>query len=201
MSKSGDLNELVKANKSKNGKYEFKRRIRFSLKKNGLDRRISHLREAINDLGKLRELSALRHENSVQYCSRTMEKFAVYLQRVQGHANSLYGAIAHRLASGCHSEHGTKFYLEGQSAGLQKKPLPINFNLDLQALEASIVGRDLDHQIHIEVLEDDLNGCDSSTILTWVNVLTKDVGQILNRGRSGLGSKPTFQTHSGLPVH
>lgn len=192
MLKSGDLNELLKANGRKDGRYEFRKGIKFSLNKDGLERRISHLRTAIKDLGKLRELNALLHDNGVQSCSRTMKEFSSFLQRVQRHADSLYGAIAHGLSSGCHYEHGTRFYLEGQSAILQKKPLPINFELALETPEAPIVGRNLHHEIRIEVLEDDMDRYDSAMLLTMDNVLTEDVDHIPNRDRSGPWSGSTF---------
>ncbi|KAL9136804.1 MAG: hypothetical protein Q9175_001987 [Cornicularia normoerica] len=66
----------------------------------------------------------------------------------------LYEAIAQKLASGCHYERGTKFYLEGQSAVLQKKSLPIKFMLAIEAPEPRTGERNLRHEIHIEVLED-----------------------------------------------
>ncbi|KAL9073987.1 MAG: hypothetical protein Q9161_002609 [Pseudevernia consocians] len=164
MVKSGDLKEVLRANERKEGKYEFKKRIKFSLKKDELERRINKLIEATNSLRQLREISALLHDNGIQSSPRTIAKFAMFLQRVQQHANSLYGAIAQRLASGCHCEHGAKFYLEGQSAVLLKKPPPINFGLAFEAPKPSTVEGDQRHEIRIEVLEDHMAGCDISML-------------------------------------
>lgn len=149
MVKSGDLKEVLRANERKSGKYEFKKRIKFSLNKDELDRQIKELIEATNALTRLREISALLHENGIQSFSRNTAKFAVFLQRIQRHANSLYGAMEQRLASGCHYEHVTKLYLEGWSAVLQKKPLPIQFKIAVEAPEAHTLEGDLRHEICI----------------------------------------------------
>ena len=140
------------ANERKEEKYEFKKRIKFSLKKDELDRRITEIVESTNSLKRLRETSASLHDNSIS-SSRTIAKFALFLQRIHRYANSLYGAIAQKLASGCHHEHGTRFYLEGQSAILQKKPLPINFNLAIEAVEARMLEGNRCHEVCIEALE------------------------------------------------
>ncbi|CAD6592622.1 MAG: hypothetical protein ASARMPREDX12_006281 [Alectoria sarmentosa] len=153
-SPSGDLREVLRANESKEGKYEFKKRIKFSLKKDELQRRIGELINATNTLRRLRETTVSLHDNGIQSSSRTIAKFATFLQLIQRHADSLYGAIAQRLASGCHYEHGTKFYLEGQSAVLQKKLLPIDFKLAIEAPQARAVEGNIRHEICIEVLED-----------------------------------------------
>ena len=79
-------------------------------------------------------------------------KWLVHLYTT-GVSRNLYGAIAQKLASGCHYERGTKFYLEGQSAVLQKKSLPIKFKLAIEAPEPRTGERNLRHEIRIEVLE------------------------------------------------
>ena len=150
--KSGDLKELLRANERKEGKYEFKKRIKFSLKKDELDRRIAEIIEATSSLKRLRKTSASLYDNGMS-SSRTIARFAFFLQRVHQHTNSLYVAIVRKLASGCHHEHGTRFYLEGQSAILQKKPLPIHFKFGIETVEAHMVERNRCHEVCIEVLE------------------------------------------------
>ena len=110
--------------------------------------------KATNTLRRLREISASLHNNGIQSSSRTVARFATFLQRVQKHANSLYGAISQRLVSGCHYEHGTEFYLEGRLAIFQKRPLPIKFKLATEVPEARTIERNLRHEICVEVLED-----------------------------------------------
>ena len=190
----------MKANESQKGKYKFKRRIKFSLNKDELERRISDLDEAINRLGKLRTTSASLHDFSMQSYSKTTTEFAAFLQRVQQHANSLYIAIERRLACGCHHEHGTKFYLEGQSAVLQNRPLPINFRLALDAPESQTGVQNSDHEIHIEVLENNMDGYNYSMFLAWVHALTKDIDRTHNRNPSGLGTGSTLPTHPRLRI-
>lgn len=165
MVKSGDLKEVLMANERKRGKFEFKNRIKFSLSKDELDRQIKELIEATNTLTRVREISALLHENGIQSTSRSTAKFAIFLQQIQRHANSLYGAMAQRLSSGCHDEHRTKLYLEGWSAVLQKKPLPIRFELAVEAPEALTLEGDLRHEICIDVLDDQIAESDFSMLL------------------------------------
>ena len=157
---SGDLKEVLKANECKDGKYQFRKRIKFSLKKDDLERRIRALIESTDSLRRLREISASLYDNSSQSSSRTFTKIAISLQGIQRHAESLYGAIAQKLACGCHHEHGTNFYLEGQSPILTKKSLPIDFKLAIEAPEVGMTEGNLRHEIRIEVLEDDPNEYD-----------------------------------------
>ncbi len=163
--KSGNLKDVLRANERKAGRYEFQNRIKFSLKKDELERRIKELIEATNSLRRIREQSASLHDDGRQSHSRTIAKFAIFLQRIQRQANSLYGAIAQSLPPECHYEHGAKFYLEGQSGILQKKPLPINFRLDIEAPEARTVEGGQRHEISIGVLEDHMAECDVSMLL------------------------------------
>ncbi len=147
------------------GKYGFKKRVKLSLNKDELQRRIDELDQATNTLGRLRQTSASLYDSGIQSSSRTIIKFENYLQRIQQHANSLYGAIAQRLISECHDEHGTKFYLEGRCAVLQKKALPINFKLAIEVAEPPTVEGNLRHEIRIEVLEDHAAEYDLSMFL------------------------------------
>lgn len=165
MVKTRDLKQVLRANERKGGKYDFKKRIKFSLHKDELDRRIKDLIEATNALARLREISALLHENGVQSSSRSSAKFAVFLQRIRRHANSLYGAMAQRLASGCHYEHLTKLYLEGWSEVLQKKPLPIKFKLAVEAPGARTLEGGLRHEICIGVSDDQTVESEPSILL------------------------------------
>ena len=155
MRKSGDLKELLRANESKGGRYQFRKRIKFSLRKDELERRIIELTESTNSLRRLRETSASLYDNATQSSSRTITKLAGSLQGIQRHAESLYGAIAQKLSCGCHHEHGTKFYLESRSAVLQKGSLPIDFNLTIEAPETGMPERKPRYEICIEVLEND----------------------------------------------
>ena len=100
-------------------------------------------------------MSASLYDNSTQSSSRTITKFANFLQGIQKHAQTLYEAIAQRLAWGCHHEHGTKFYLEGRSAMLLKRALPLDFKLAIEALEAGVAEGYLRYEIRIDVLEND----------------------------------------------
>ena len=196
--KSGDLKELLKANERKEGNYEFKKCIKFSLKKDELDRRITEIIASTNSLKRLRETSASLHDTGIPSSSRTIAKFASFLQRIQRHAYSLYGAIAQRLASGCHHEHGTRFYLEGQSAILQKEPLAINFKLAIEATEAPLMAGNLRHELCIELLEDHAAEYDIPMVSKIKeNALINDSGGIFHRDRTSLGSDSIFLTHRG----
>lgn len=84
----------MRANESKGGRYEFRKRTRFSLRKDELERRISELIRSTDSLRRLRETSASLYDSSTHSSSRTITKLAVFLQGIQKHAQSLYGAIA-----------------------------------------------------------------------------------------------------------
>ena len=165
LKKSSDLKEILRVNEGKEGKYQFKERIKFSLRKDKLERQIRELIEATNTLRRLRKVSTSWYDNSTQSSSRTITMFANFLQRIQQHANSLHGAIAPRLACGCHHEHGTILYLEGQSAVLEKRYLTINFKLAVEALEAGTMEGVRRYETSIEVLENETNEYDLSMLL------------------------------------
>ena len=154
----------MRANESKGGRYEFRRRIKFILRKDELERQISELIKSTDSLRRLREMSSSLYDNSTQSSSRTTAKFANFLEGIQRHAQSLYGAMAQRLAWGCHHEHEAKFYLEGQSAIFLKKALPLNFRLAIEALEAGVTEGNLRHEIRIDVLENDPTEYDSAVL-------------------------------------
>ena len=164
IAKSGNLQEVVRANESIGGRYEFKKRIKFSLRKDELERRISELIRSTDSLRRLRETSASLYDNSTHSSSRTITKFANFLQGIQRHAQSLYGAIAQRLAWGCHHDHGAKFYLDGRSAIFLKRALPLGFKLAIEALEAGVTEANLRHEIGIEVLENDPTAYDFAVL-------------------------------------
>lgn len=104
--------------------------------------------------------------------------------------------MAQRLAVGCHNVHGTKLYLEGQSAVLQKKSTPINFKLAIEAAEAGTMDGRLSYEIIIEVLEDNTNAYILSLSL-WCpgNSLTQSVEQLVKGHRGSPGSDSPFLKH------
>ena len=164
IAKSGNLQQVVRANESKSGRYEFRRRIKFGLRKDELEQRIIELIRSTDSLRRLRETSASLYDNSTQSSSKTITKFAIFLQRIQRHAQSLYGAIAQRLAWECHHEHWANFYLEGRSAILLKRAMPLNFKLAIEALEAGVTEGNLRHEVGIDVLDNDPTEYDSAVI-------------------------------------
>lgn len=150
---SGDLKELLRANERKEGKYQYKKRIRFSLKKDELEQQIRKLIETTNTMRKLRDLTATLNDSSSHSLSRTIAKFATFLQGIRGHAKLLYEAIAQRLACGSHHEHGTKFHLGGQAAVLRTNLKPLSFKLAIEAQEAGTREGSVQYEVGVEVLE------------------------------------------------
>jgi hypothetical protein len=114
-----NLSEIVRNTPRNNGKFEFRKRIRFSLKKEDLDRRIKELDNSTERLRRVRDTSVLRQEVTFQSTSRTTAKFTTALHSVRGHATCLYSAISLGYVAGCHPEHEIRLYLEGRSGQMQ----------------------------------------------------------------------------------
>ena len=139
-----------------NGRYEFRSRIRFVLKDDELKQRVKDLRDATDTLTKLRHLSTSLAHHKTRSEQNTVARYAVFLQRVQRHAEVLYSAISQRLVSGCHQEHETRFYLEHRAAVMQEQRDSVNFNFNLGSpAPLSLLSREL----QVAVLEDEVDKC------------------------------------------
>ncbi|KAF6220317.1 hypothetical protein HO133_003449 [Letharia lupina] len=154
---SGSLKELLKANSlSANGKYEFRSRIKFVLKDDELKQRVNDLRETTDTLTKLRHLGTSLNHHEILSEQRIVGKFAVFLQRVQRHADVLYSAMSQRLISGCHHEHETRLYLENRSDAWHKRRVSIHFDLILGSPAVLAGSNMLSQELQVAVLDNEI---------------------------------------------
>lgn len=154
---SGSLKELLKANSlSANGKYEFRSRIKFVLKDDELKQRVNDLRETTDTLTKLRHLGTSLNHHEILSEQRIVGKFAVFLQRVQRHADVLYSAMSQRLISGCHHEHETRLYLENRSDAWHKRRVSIHFDLILGSPAVLAGSNMLSQKLQVAVLDNEI---------------------------------------------
>jgi hypothetical protein len=112
---------LIQAHPMKNGKYELTKKIKFSLQKEDLEKRIKDLNDSTAMLRRIRETSALKTDVTLQSTSRTITKFTSALNTVQNYAHRLYSAISDGYVIDCHPEHETRLFLQSRSALMEKK--------------------------------------------------------------------------------
>lgn len=105
----------------KNGKYELTKKIKFSLQKDDLEKRIRDLNDSTVMLRRIRESSTLKTEVTLQSTSRTITKFTSALSTVQNYAHRLYSAISAGYVMDCHPEHETRLFLQSRSALIENK--------------------------------------------------------------------------------
>lgn len=123
------MKELVKANSSDNGRFDFRNKIKFVLERDDLEQSVVTLDKSTQMLRRLRLSGQLINDGAMQPNSRVIARFAVFIQEVRDHANMLCSALSRGWAHGCHPEHTTKLYLDSRHALLQRKRLPIAFKI------------------------------------------------------------------------
>ncbi|PYH89887.1 hypothetical protein BO71DRAFT_434388 [Aspergillus ellipticus CBS 707.79] len=117
----GNLPRLIDAHRSKDGTYEFTKKIKFSLQKDDLEKQIRNLNDATSTLRRIREMSTERMEVTLQTTSQPIAKFTSAIRSVQQHARRLYSAIAAGYIGGCHPVHETRLFLSSRSALWDRK--------------------------------------------------------------------------------
>ncbi|GES64972.1 hypothetical protein ATEIFO6365_0009046700 [Aspergillus terreus] len=117
----GTLSSLIQAHPPKDGKYELTKKIKFSLQKDDLEKRIRDLNDATATLRRIRETSVTKTEVTLQSTSRMIAKFASALNAVRSYADRLYSAISAGYNVDCHPEHETRLFLQSRSALMEKK--------------------------------------------------------------------------------
>ncbi|KAE8327762.1 hypothetical protein BDV39DRAFT_214932 [Aspergillus sergii] len=84
-----DLPTILQSQPKRNGRFEFTKRIKFSVGKEDLQRQIHDLDESTKTLSRLRDQSIARQNVTVQPISRTIAKFTAALNVVQSYAHRL----------------------------------------------------------------------------------------------------------------
>lgn len=131
------LSSLVQAYPPKNKLYEFGRRIKFSIAKDDLDRRIIELNESTRNLERIRRYS---NDLQVEYTgatisanSKTVSKITSYFDRVAYHARNLYSAISLGYMEQCCSNHEAQLFLQHRASVMEKPHLaskaPLSFSV------------------------------------------------------------------------
>ena len=156
-----DLEEILKVNKTRVGKLEIGKRIKFSIKKDELDGLIKELDESGIMLSRLRTSRTAIYDQSTQTASRTSTKLCLFLNRIREHILSLHSALHQGWMSGCHPQHRVCLYLDGNSAPLRKMKIPIEFKLALPDPESSPTNLTLE-ETRVAIMDDDVSGAISS---------------------------------------
>ncbi|KAL4800385.1 hypothetical protein BDV19DRAFT_384210 [Aspergillus venezuelensis] len=117
------------------GRYEITKKIKFSLDKEDLHKRIKELNDVTERLRRVRECSVLRADVTLETTSRAAARYASTLKAVREYAHRLYKAISVGYVNGCHDEHETFLFLRSRSEAMDKrqqkslKQTPVQFQL------------------------------------------------------------------------
>ncbi|KAL4985784.1 hypothetical protein BDW68DRAFT_189390 [Aspergillus falconensis] len=132
---SADLAEIVRDTPKKNGDFEFRKKIKFSLQKEEIDAQITSLEASAKILSRINKQSTRREAVVVQSTSRKVTKFASTLASVRDSAHRLYTAISRGYTHTCHDQHEVQLFLQTRSALLEgtkpktfRKP-PVSFEV------------------------------------------------------------------------
>lgn len=129
------LLNLIKANARNDHSSQWRQvsgKIRFALKKEELDARISELNASRKMLSSLRKNGELLKDDVTQpSTSRATDKLVKFLSQIHKHTEHLYSAIADTISTQCHASHRTQLYLEDRSAPLQRKQSRIRFRVGI----------------------------------------------------------------------
>ncbi|KAK2768771.1 hypothetical protein FQN54_000627 [Arachnomyces sp. PD_36] len=160
----GNLSALIQAHPPKDGQYELTKKIKFSLQKDDLEKRIKDLNDTTATLRRIRETSASKTEVTLQSTSRTIAKFTSALSAVRNYAHRLYSAISAGYVVGCHPEHETRLFLQSRSALMEKKKLmgikktTVAFTVAFSPKHI-VPGPILCYKTDIKVLEEEMQDC------------------------------------------
>ncbi|KAL4733248.1 hypothetical protein BDV11DRAFT_214090 [Aspergillus similis] len=104
---SANLADIVRDTPKRNGDFEFRKKIKFSLQKEEIDAQITDLEASAKVLSRINKQSTRREVVAVQSSSRKITKFASTLASVRNSAHRLYTAISRGYIHACHDEHET----------------------------------------------------------------------------------------------
>ena len=130
-------------------------KIKFALKKEELDRKITELDASTLMLSRLRIAgSSLQDNDQRGLASRSIVKLSSFLSKVHEYTKNLYFAIASGCPKSCHSLHRFKLYLEDWSAPLLKKKPTISFRIESFPLPPAEGHREW-HAANVQALTED----------------------------------------------
>ncbi|KAE8309477.1 hypothetical protein BDV41DRAFT_547692 [Aspergillus transmontanensis] len=158
-----DLPTILQSQPKRNGRFEFTKRIKFSVGKEDLQRQIHDLDESTKTLSRLRDQSIARQNVKVQPISRTIAKFTAALNVVQSYAHRLYSAISCGCIAGCHPEHEARLFLQTRSSAMNKshskslKKPAVSFIITFYPRPMASCPPFLRNKHEVKVLEEDLD--------------------------------------------
>lgn len=155
-----DLPGIIKDTSKKNGKFEFRKKIKFALQKEDIDAHIAQLEATTKTLSRINKQSTRKERVLVQADSRTITKFASTLAIIRDSAQRLYSAISRGYLHTCHDRHEVHLFLQARSALIQEmkpkgfKKTPLGFEVAF-CVEVDPVSNDdpLSYKTEIQVSE------------------------------------------------
>ncbi|CAI7586430.1 unnamed protein product [Penicillium pancosmium] len=117
----GEIPSILRAQRRNSGKFEFTKRIKFSIRKEELQQQIVELNDCNEILSRLRIRSAEVKSITAQPMSRTIAKLATTLNGIQNYAQRLYSAISSGCMAECHLEHEARLFLQTRSSEMDTK--------------------------------------------------------------------------------
>ena len=151
--KSGSLAGVVRANKSKNGKSTFLRRIKLALNECEIEGLVGDIESASKRLRRLSKCATLVHD--MRSASTKVSKFSKFLQSIRTQADRLYWVVADSLSSCCHDGHDTKLLLNDRLEQFITTQEPISFSLAIISPLEVGSGNRFSHSMQVDVLEDE----------------------------------------------
>ncbi|KAJ0416338.1 hypothetical protein BJY00DRAFT_304224 [Aspergillus carlsbadensis] len=163
-----DLAGIVDANPAKDGRYELAKKIKFSLDRDDLERRIKELEDATERLRRVRDYSTLQADVPLETTSRATTRYTSKLRTVRDYAQRLHNAISGGYAAGCHHEHETYLFLESRSESMESKKQkalkepPIGFSLALPPVAPKLQGAVSCYVTEVKVRHEDEHSVSSA---------------------------------------
>ncbi|GFF62815.1 hypothetical protein IFM62136_05456 [Aspergillus lentulus] len=159
-----NLSGLVDAHRTRNGTYEFTKKIKFSLIKDELENQIRDLNDATFTLRKIRELGTKKMDVALQSTSQPATRFTSAVASTQQYAKWLYSAIATGYAVGCHPVHEVRLWLSSRAIlwdrkkgfGVRKPAVAFTVAFSPDDADEARMPR---YITEVEVLEEELDAC------------------------------------------
>ena len=104
--------EAIKLKQAADIEFQFRRGIKFALRKEGIEDQVNILNRSADDLNRLLNVSASLYQMNVSPRSNNSRRLAKSLGRVRNYADRLYSTISASWNPNCHPIHEAKLILE-----------------------------------------------------------------------------------------
>ncbi|PYI34513.1 hypothetical protein BP00DRAFT_465516 [Aspergillus indologenus CBS 114.80] len=177
VSTSQALSTLIENQPSKDGQFEFTKRIRFSIRSDELKAQIRSLDDATKKLTHLRETGAERQQHvTTKPTSRTARRLTAAFNSVNSHAQILFSAVSRGPLPACHSHHEVRLFLQTRSSAMNTKTPrrlntpPVNFTISFFPLSVDLHPLTLPERYAVEALDDQPNTAEESPVVSQTTV-------------------------------